>query len=137
MRIDIKTVLTSAFLFLLSIASCNAQQSKKGLIIETILKSERVNKFLNLQLTNGKTIYIIKNEYVNEDLKLSNINYQYIDKQDSSNIKERVLDFSPLEISESTATFTLFDSFENLSIEGTLKKENGKWTIDSFNVFQF
>jgi hypothetical protein len=137
MRIDIKTVLTGAFLILLSIASCNAQQSKKGLIIETILKSERVNKFLNLQLTNGKTIYIIKNEYVNEDLKLSNINYQYIDKQDSSNIKERVLDFSPLEISESTATFTLFDSFENLSIEGTLKKENGKWTIDSFNVFQF
>ena len=137
MRINIKIVLTSIVLILLSMADCNAQQNKKELIIETILKNDKVNEFFHLQLNNRKAIYILKNKYINEDLKLSNINYRYVDKQDSSNTPKRVLDFSPLEISENTATFTLFDSFENISIEGTLKKENSKWTINSFNVFQF
>lgn len=119
---------------ILSMANfCSAQTVDKSKVIQTILNTEELEKYLHLEMEARTPLYVLKNEYVDEGVELSKNGQQVFLIEEEADSVKNYIQFLFLNIETDRAEFDLYYKIENMSMKGRLKKVKGQWEIDELD----
>ncbi|HEX6982001.1 MAG TPA: hypothetical protein VF181_04510 [Balneolaceae bacterium] len=129
-----KTFLLTLFL----IVSCSSSQTtKENAVLQTILKNPKMKKFFHLELDSRTPLYLLDNEYLDENLKLTELEYKVVIVNDTSGTNRNYLEIVKLDIKEDEAKFAIYYKIEGTEIYGTLKEINGEWKVKNISYLEF
>ncbi|MCW9706979.1 hypothetical protein [Fodinibius salsisoli] len=98
-------------------------------MMQSILNNSLLSKYLHPALESRSPLYLLNNQYVHEDLKISYAGHELIIVDDTSGTNGHYLETTYLVPFNRKADFAIYYKIEDISVKGTLKEFYDKWKV--------
>jgi len=117
--------------------SCYAQTSDKSSAIQTFINVPELDKYFHPELENRIPLYLLNNKFIEEDIKLQKFGRKVRVVKDTTGTNGNYIKITKLVLENNQASIAFYYKIQNISVTGTLEKNNGRWQVTSHKILQF
>lgn len=112
--------------------NCKGQDPNETAIIEEILNTPELQKFLHLNLKERTPLFILNNEHI-DSLNVSEFKFEVILTPDTTGTNGNYIKLTKLTSDKNKAEFALYYKIENMFMSGHLRNVDGQWQMEKID----
>ncbi|MCH7559812.1 MAG: hypothetical protein IIC67_00325 [Thaumarchaeota archaeon] len=129
------------FIFFILLISCKAQTNDKDIIniLKKTVESSQFQNYLYPEIENRNILFLVKNEYMNSDIKMDINNIDKFIVTEKEKIKgDNYMLLKHFYITEKNkAIIVLYYKIENIEVKSNLIKKYDEWVIENIDIIEF